>query len=185
MQAVLSASQAPPQPQPAFSAVGEPPTQNMTRSDIAALSTVVTTGSLMTVVGVSSGRLFYGARLFAGTTGVKTWTVLAGADPAKMKAVATGTVTPAVANTIVAFGFAAPVWIPAGQTVAVQATTPAASAWGGKTATVAAVHRTGLGFLLAATAVDTVGVAAGTTVNLHASGGKYTVSPFRMWAELL
>lgn len=167
-------------PAPAFSPVGEAPVQPFSRSDVFVRSVTPTTGSIMTSLGVASGRTYYGCRVWSGVSSTRTWTILAGMDAAKMKVVASGSVAFG-AEAVVPFGFAAPLWIPAGQLVALVLTTPAANAWGGLLAYNALVHKTGLNFLLAGTSADTVALVG--TVSLY-SAVKFTAHAFRVWGEL-
>lgn len=165
---------------PAWSPLSEAAVQSMSRSDATSLSTTPITGSLMGVVGVSPGRYFYGLRLLAGTSSSKSFTVLAGADAAKMKIICSGTIA-SVANSIFTISLpGAPVWIPAGQLIAVVVTTPAVNAWGCRIATNAAVHATGSNALLAGSSADTT-VLSGV-INLI-SGVKFTSHATRVWVE--
>lgn len=168
------------QPIPAFNPAGEAPVQPFGRSEVFVRSATPITGSIMTSLGVASGRLYYGCRVWSGITSTRVWTILAGLDAAKMKVVASGS-TAFTADTVGAFGFAAPLWIPAGQLVALVLATPATNAWGGLLAYNALVHKTGLNFLLAGTSADTVSLAG--TVSLY-TGVKFTAHAFRVWGEL-
>lgn len=179
LDAVLLGRQIPAHQFPRFTPEGQPPIANRSRSDIPARSTVAT-GSTMTVIGVSPGRWFYGVRLFAGTNTAKVITVLAGADAAKLKVVGSNTLTPSAADTVLTLGFASATWIPAGYLIAVVATTPAASAWGGAAAVAAAAHVTGTGFLLAGTSADTIALTG--TVSLF-NAAKFSPGVFRAYGE--
>jgi hypothetical protein len=152
------------------------------RSLISAKSTG-TTGSYMTVVGVSPGRIFIAARLHSGASTNKLWTLLIGSDANKLKAVDSGTITGGV-DILTSFGFTSAIWIPAGYLVALQITRTATSNWGGIAANNAAVHKTGSGFLLAGTVSDTAVISTGTVVSLY-DAKKYTNDVFRVWAELI
>lgn len=182
MEPVLMGRQQPASPLPIYSPHGEAPVGVFSRSLVSILSSGVSTGSIMGVIGVSSGRYYYGFRCWPGTAaGSRSWTLLAGADAAKLKVIASGTFT-TVASTLQDTAIpGAPMWIPAGWTVALVLTTPAASSWGGATAIAAGLNKAGLGFLIAGTSADTA-VLTGV-INLF-SASKFTVGAFRPWAEL-
>lgn len=168
--------------QPGYSPHGGPPVQNYSRSLIRDVSTLISTGSIMAVLDVNpAGRSFYGFRLYAGTAaGARTYTILTGADPAKLKVLTSGSFT-TTASTIQDTALAgAPIWIPGGQVIAVVVTAPATSSWGGVAANAAGIHRTGIGHLLAGTSADTIALTG--TVSLY-SGVKFTQNAFRLWAE--
>lgn len=184
MEVVLGAEQTPPHCPPAPSGAGSAPVSNMDRSLANVAGPGSGTGSIMTYVGVSPGRLFYGARLFNATASNKSWTLFTGADPAKLKAIANGTTTgPPGANSILTISLSTPVWIPAGYFMYFQLTIPAISAWGGISAVAATMNRNGLNFGTAGNNADTGVVTVGTVVSATASS-KWTLITFRAWAEM-
>jgi hypothetical protein len=184
MDVVLGAEQTPPMAAPAPSGAASAPIQNMDRSLASIAGPGSGSGSIMTYVGVSPGRLFYGARVFNVTASNKSWTLFIGADPAKLKAVANGTVTgPPAANSIMTLGLSTPLWIPSGYLMYLQLTIPAISAWGGLSALAATLNRNGLNFAIAGNSADTGVVTTGTVVNATAAS-KWSLVTFRVWAEM-
>lgn len=196
LEAVYLARQRIGQPYPTYTPAGEPPVANMNRSLVDAVSTALTSGSVVTVVGVSPGRWYYGFRIPTGTLGTgtpptqyaRTYTVLAGADPAKMKVITSGTNTPNNNNQVQApsgvwdVGLSgAPLWIPAGYLVAIVLTVPGAAAWAGHNAAAAIYHRSGIGFVLAGTSADTAALTG--VINLF-NTAKFTATQFRVSAEI-
>lgn len=183
---------------PTFRPVGEPPLQSMPRTLGVSASpafpgnpTNSPAGSLWAVLDVSPGRYYYGWRFatgaFSGTAPARTWTILAGADPAKLGVVATGTTfnwragDPASTTAVSVTGGTAPpvnalcdtalpggpIWIPAGYAVVLVMTYPAgspaantAALFVGATAGINYQGRTGLGFCLAGFSGDTAAISA-------------------------
>lgn len=185
MDIVLRSGQTSP-PTVQYSPIGEEPVCNIPRWAVRDQSTVAT-GSAMTVIGVSPGRVFYNIRMQVGsaTASNKSWTVFTGADGAKLKAILNGVKTTPAASTLVSIALGG-IWIPAGYIIAVQVTTPAASAWVGCTSIAGAVsnslNRTGINFLLAGTSADTAVVSTGTVVSLYPAD-KWSENVFRAWGN--
>lgn len=205
---------------PTYKPVGEPPVQSMPRTLAVSASpapAATSAGSLWSVLDVSPGRFYYGWRMatagFTGTAPSRVWSILAGADPAKLGVVATGTSfgwragDPASATAVsVSSGAAppanavcdtalpgAPVWIPAGYAVVLVLSYPAsavAALSAGATAAINYQGRTGLGFCLSGFSGDTAVISAQAStltenVNVTAPGAGVVVPwRFRMWAEL-
>jgi hypothetical protein len=165
MEPLLSGRQVPPGFRP-YLPLGEAVTRSMDRSLVRDLAAQAT-GSLMSVAEVSPGAMFYGFRMWPGSAvGSRSYTVLVGADAAKMKVLQSGTLT-TVANTLVNISLTgAPIWIPAGYLMAVVVTSPAASSWYGLNAASSLLNITGYGFCLAGNSTDTA-VLSGTATNLY------------------
>lgn len=153
----------------AYQNMGEAVTKSMDRSVVRDLIAQAS-GSLVTVAEVSPGASFYGFRMWPGSAvGSRTYTILVGADAAKMKVLQSGTITTA-ANTLVDVALTgAPVWIPAGYIMAMVVTSPAASSWYGLNSAHAKLHITGYGFCLAGNSTDTAAL-SGTATNLYFQG---------------
>lgn len=167
---------------PTWTVVGDTPLAPFGRSLCRDL-TPTASGSVMSVLGVSPGRWFYGVRVWAGTAvGVRSYTILTGADLAKMKVLQSATVSSAANSYYDNALTGGPVWIPAGQVVAIALTSPAASSWGGATAVSAGLHQTGVGHLLAGASADTA-VLSGV-ISLHSTGKFSTGLATRLWGEV-
>lgn len=171
------------QPYPTYTPAGEPPLGNMNRTLMDATLSSIITGSVATVVGVSTGRGIYGFRVPTGSAvgANRAWTLLAGADPAKLKVVASGSSAQPVSGVLDVPLAGAPLWIPAGYLVVLVLATPVASVWSGHNTAVAAYHKSGIGFVLAGSSADTVSLTG--VINLFA-GVKFTPVTFRIGAEV-
>jgi hypothetical protein len=204
---------------PSYRPVGEPPVQSMPRVLATSGSPSLTNaGTMWTVLDVSPGRYYYGFRFatgsFTGTAPARQWTVLAGADPAKLGVVSSGTTfgwrsgdptsatavvvgssgTSPIASALIDTGLSgAPVWIPAGYVVVLAVSYPAsavASLFVGATEVINYQGRTGLGFCLSGFSGDTAVISAQASnlfenVNNTAPGAGVIVPwRFRIWAEL-
>jgi hypothetical protein len=182
-------------PNPAFRPAGESIIENFPRSMAVALSPAITgNGSLMSVIGVSSGKDYLAVRLYSGTATAKAVTVLAGLDPTKMKVIGSGATAASVGFQIVTLnGGATTVWIPAGHLVAVVGAAPALSSWGGSSvlalgteAQASAMHKTQLNYALAGISTNTVALTGTVSIFATTSGSNtFLVHSFRMWADLL
>jgi hypothetical protein len=191
MEPVIMGRSIVPPPSPPYAPQGEPPVTNMSRSSLSATGNASTTaGTYITVIGVSPGRYYYGFRMAAGaaTAAARSWTLLAGADAAKLKVVQSGTFTP-VASAIQDTGLTgAPVWIPAGQVIALALTVPATTAnvYLGATAAFANLNKEGLGFVVAGKSTDTAVLTGTKTIFAAGAAGAGAFAPdvFRVWAEI-
>lgn len=147
-------------------------------------------GTVLTALGVSPGRLYYGFRCLPGsaTATAKTWTLLAGADVAKLGVVASGSFTPA-ASTVVATAIpGAPVWIPAGYEIYVALTFPASTAncWSGQAPIATSLMSSGLGFCISGLSTNTAAL-SGTVTSWNfgtAGAGQFAAIAFQPWAEI-
>lgn len=159
--------------------------QSMSRSLAESLSTAAS-GTIATFVGTSPGRRYSQCRFWQGAkqvgAGLTYWTVLAGADPAKMKIIDSGSANWA-ANSLGTITFATPQYIPGGWGVVLVLTSPSADTrqYAGRTSIASGLHTSGSGFVMAGTSAD-VGAALTGTINMMT---KFTVGTFRAWAELV
>lgn len=174
---------------PQFLPHGEPPMQSMPRHQSSDNSPSIAAGTFLTVLGVSSGRYFYGFRCAPGAAvaASRNWTLLTGMDPAKLKVQASGSFTP-VASTIQDTAISGPVWIPAGHVVVLALTVPATTAnvWLGANTAYAGQNKQGLGFLTAGKSTDTSALTGTKTIfdGVTAGAGVFAPNVFRLWAEL-
>lgn len=183
MDSVALGRQLQPAPQfPGWSPTAEAPLASMRRPAAAAQS-AVTSGSVMGVVGTSSGRYFYGLRAYRGsgaTAGNRAITFAMGADPAKLKVVSSFT-TAAGANTGQDIGVGGgALWIPAGYLLVVQLQCLSANDWVGALipSNVPNMNKTGGQIPLAGTSADTATIATGTVVNLLTKWTSAVFCPF-------
>lgn len=183
LEAVYLARQRIGQPYPTYTPAGEPPVGNMSRSVVDSVSASVSSGTVMSVAGVSPGRWFYGFRVPVGSAAAsaRVASIMIGADPAKMKVLGSASGTPAANGVWDTTLPAPPTWIPAGYLIAIAFTCPAASAWAGHSAARPEYHKGGLGFLLAGTSADTAALTG--VVNLF-SAVKFTQAAFRAAIEV-
>jgi hypothetical protein len=184
MEPIIMGRQQVPSNFPPSSPTGDAPVLTFPRSS-AVNSLTTFTGSLLGKIGTSPGRYFVGLRAFlgAGTGAVRNYSILAGADPAKLKVIQTGT-TSMGANSLVDLPFTGwPIWIPAGYDVYLDiqqgGTLPVMI---GQNAVVAAINATGATFCLAGSRTATA-VQSGV-VNTSVGAGVYAAHVHRMWGEL-
>jgi hypothetical protein len=187
MEPVLMSRKTSDQAYPRYNPQGEPPIQAFARAMVTGTNGAPPAGSYATSIGVSPGRSYYGFRACSGaaTPTTRAWTLLAGADPAKLKVIASGSTTPA-ASSIIDVAIGGPLWIPAGQVVYLVMTVPnTAGVFAGNTVTAAKLNQQGLGFVTGGKSTDTVAL-TGTKSMFNATAGTGTFAPdlFRMWAEL-
>jgi hypothetical protein len=189
METVLLARQTGDQPFPRYNPQGEPPIQAYQRALVTGSSpSEAAAGSFATFIGVSPGRYYYGFRSGSGsaTSAARAWTLFAGADPAKLKVVASGTTTPG-ASAIIDVAISGPVWVPAGYVVYLVMSVPitTANVYVGNTAPFAKLNQQGLGFITAGKSTDTAAL-TGVVSMFNATAGAKTFAPhaFRQWAEL-
>jgi lysophospholipase L1-like esterase len=169
-------------PYPGYGVHGTVTTQSMSRTLATTLNAAPTSGSIVVMAdNPSPGRWYYGLRLWSGTATAKFYAVLVGADPAKLKVVLSGSVTPAAGATYTV-NFGTPIWVPSGQVLGVHVACPAASSWAGMTANVAGLHRTGSGFILAGSSTATA-AASGTVSIFDGSASGFSAMAFRPWVE--
>jgi hypothetical protein len=182
MEPVLIGRTLPFQWTPAWSPTGEVPLMPFPRSMCKDLSPVAT-GSQEGVLGTSPGRYYYGVRLMAGTAaGSRSYTILAGADQAKLKVIHSG-VLASVASDIYTLSFpGAPLWIPYGHLVVAVVTTPAGSSWAGALASAAPVHVTGALALLAGSSAATAVLTGVQSIVKGVTFG--TGITHRLWGEV-
>lgn len=190
MEPLVMGRQIAPQVPPFFSPHGEPPIQSLPRSLVSDnSSSEAAAGTFVSVVAVSPGRFYYGFRIAAGsaTAASRNWTVLSGADPAKLKVIQSGSFTP-VASAVQDTAFTGtPVWIPAGQVIAVALTVPitTANVYLGSNAVFANMNKQALGFVTAGKSTDTSAL-TGTKSIFNATSGAGAFAPhvFRLWVEV-
>lgn len=178
---------------PTYRPVGEPPVMSFPRtSAIANAPSIATAGTILSTADTSAGRLYYGFRCAAGgfgtTNAAKSWTVLVGADPTKLKPFASGSFTPSqnsIMDTALPGG---PLWVPSGYLMALAVTYRASTAgeWLGATPAFASLMRTGFPFLLSGQSTDTAALSS-QAVSIWpaaaAGAGAFVPVAFRLWVE--
>lgn len=168
-----------------LSSHGADPVNSMSRSEISSVASP-TTQTLFTVIGISPGRWYYGIRVWSGTAvaSTRSWSLLIGADAAKMKCVGTGSQSFS-ASTMTALSVpGAPLWIPAGYVIGLALTTGGvANCWGGRVLTNAGVAVDGLNFVQAGGSADTGALTVGTTYSMY-NAAKWTPNTFRVYAAI-
>lgn len=175
------------QDMPAYLPQGESPVRSMERSFVND-QTGSNIGSVMSVVGVSPGRYYYGFRLCAGTNGGnRDWAILAGADPAKLRVVDSGTAESAP-DTIMSVALAggAGLWLPPGQLIVVIAGTGGVTgSWAGRLPPRgSALHVTGLGYILGGENQEMTSAPAVGDIHSIYGGAEFTAVRTRLWCEI-
>lgn len=179
---------------PPYRPVGEPPLDSMPRSSVTVsypVGTSTAAGTVLGAVDVSPGRLYYGFRCASGTATAasRNWTLLIGADGAKLKPLVSGSFSPASSSIIDTPLPGAPLWIPANYEVYVALTYAVniAAIWSGQTNLFATLNKSGIGFVLSGISTDTA-VLSATAVNAFAAGaagaGAFLPVTFRPWIEV-
>ena len=147
--------------------------------------------TFMSVIGVSSGRYIYGARFWqAGTSkssATRNWAILTGLDPAYLQVLSAGTYNQstigATAQFVTCLISTTPVWVPAGQLIALAVQTDNTTGYlAGLSAAAAGAHATGSAFLLAGTSATTSALSGDQSLS---STVTFTSHLFRMFAELI
>lgn len=186
MEPIIMGRQQIPSNFPPSSPTGDAPVLTYPRSS-AANSMAALTGSLLGKIGTSPGRYFVGLRAFtgAGTGAVRNYSILIGADPAKLKVLQTGTTTPGP-NSLIDLPFTGfPIWIPAGYDIYLdiqQGGTLPVMIGQSVVSTAAGINVTGATFCLAGSRAGTA-VQSGV-VNSSSGAGTYAAHIHRMWGEV-
>lgn len=194
MEPVTLARSQMPASRPPYQPAGDPPLDSMSRSQVLVsypVGTSTAAGTVLGAVDVSPGRLYYGFRCASGTATAasRNWTLLIGADCAKLKPLVSGSFSPASSSVIDTPLPGAPLWIPAGYEiyVALSYAVNIAAIWSGQTGLFANLNKSGIGFVLSGISTDTA-VLSATAINAFAAGsagaGAFLPVTFRPWIEV-